>query len=431
MSNLSSALKLPCGVSLPNRISKAAMTEGLADTWGRPTDELNRLYGLWSDGGAGMLLSGNIQIDMNHLERPGNVVIDREPDADMITRLKALTAAGTRAGNHFWAQISHAGRQTQKIVNKNPKAPSAITLGLPGGQFGKPVALTVNEIKELTQRFAMAARVCKETGFTGVQVHAAHGYLLSSFLNPRANQRQDEYGGSLENRARFLMDVVAATRAAVGPKFPISVKLNSADFQKNGFAFEDSLEVAKKLEKAGIDLLEISGGNYENPKMVNTEGFDEEIPNVAPSTLAREAYFVDFAAVMQKEISIPLMVTGGFRSRAVMEEALESGAADVIGLGRPMCTDTDAPQQILDGAEKLVSHENDLRLIPDALGFLRRVQTLKTVDGFAVQFWYYGQLFALGHTGKADVGLSPFKAALMIDKMNRNLMKERNRTNRS
>ena len=425
MPKLSSKLKLPCGVSLPNRISKAAMTEGLADILGRPTDELIRLYELWSESGAGMLLSGNVQIDADHLERPGNVVIDREPDADMLARLKAWTQAGTRAGNHFWAQISHAGRQTQKIVNKHPKAPSAVTLGLPGGQFGKPVALTGDEIRELTARFAMAARVCKETGFTGVQIHSAHGYLLSSFLNPRANQRTDEFGGSLENRARFLLDVIAATRKEVGATFPISVKLNSADFQKNGFAFEDSLEVAKMLEKAGIDLLEISGGNYENPKMVNTEGFDEEIPNVAPSTLAREAYFVDFAVVMQKELNIPLMVTGGFRSRTVMEEALQSGAADLIGIGRPMCTEPDAPQEILDGGEKLVALEQDLRLIPDALGFLRRLQLLKTLDGFAVTFWYYAQLHALGHTGEPNINLSPLKAALMIDNMNRKFMKQR------
>jgi 2,4-dienoyl-CoA reductase-like NADH-dependent reductase (Old Yellow Enzyme family) len=425
MTKLNSKLKLTCGATLANRIAKAAMTEGLADAYGRPTEELNRLYGLWSDSGASMLISGNIQIDADHLERPGNVVIDQEPDADMLARLKAWTEAATRGGNHFWAQISHAGRQTQKVVNKHPKAPSAATLGLPGGQFGKPVEMTVDEIKDLTTRFAMAAKVCKQSEFTGVQIHAAHGYLLSSFLNPRANQREDEYGGSLENRARFLMDVVAATRKAVGKKFPISVKLNSADFQKNGFAFEDSLKVAKMLEKAGIDLLEISGGNYENPKMVGAEGIDEQAPDVAPSTLAREAYFIDFATIMQKEISIPLMVTGGFRSRAVMEEALTSGAADLLGLGRPMCTTLDAPRQILDGLDKLATPENDLRLIPNALGFLRRIQLLKAVDSFAVQFWFYGQFYAIGRTGKPDHKLKPLSALIEVERMNRSLMKQR------
>ena len=194
MPELSAKLKLPCGVTLPNRIAKAAMTEGLADAQGRPTEELNRLYELWSECGAGMLLSGNICVVSDHLERPGNVIIANEPDADMQARLKAWTKAATKAGSHFWAQISHAGRQTQKIVNKHPKAPSAVTLGLPGGQFGKPVALTGNEIQEITAQFAMTARVCKQSGFTGVQIHAAHGYLLSSFLNPRANRRADTTG---------------------------------------------------------------------------------------------------------------------------------------------------------------------------------------------------------------------------------------------
>ena len=128
-------LTLPCGAVLPNRLSKAAMTEGLATPDGLPTPELNRLYGIWSDGGAGMLLSGNIQIDKDHLERPGNVVVDAEPDAEMAAALASWAKEATRNGNHFWAQISHGGRQTQKVVNPHPKAPSAVKLGLPGGQF--------------------------------------------------------------------------------------------------------------------------------------------------------------------------------------------------------------------------------------------------------------------------------------------------------
>ncbi|MGB5724609.1 MAG: NADH:flavin oxidoreductase, partial [Parasphingorhabdus sp.] len=261
--SLSDPLSLPCGATLPNRLSKAAMTEGLASPDGVPTGELERLYGLWSDGGAGMLLSGNIQIDHDHLERPGNVVIDGAASDAMMAALRSWAGAATRNDNHFWAQISHAGRQTQSNVNKHPKAPSAVKLGLPGGQFGEPVALTGTEIEELVDRFALAAKTCQDAGFTGAQIHAAHGYLLSSFLSPRANQRTDEYGGSLENRARFLLAVVAKTRAAVGPDFPISVKLNSADFQKGGFNFDDSLQVVKWLENASVDLVEISGGTYE------------------------------------------------------------------------------------------------------------------------------------------------------------------------
>ena len=179
---LAQPLTLPCGTVLPNRISKAAMTEGLATKKGLPTPELELLYGKWSDGGAGMLLSGNIQVDKDHLERPGNVVIDRKPNKAMRTALASWAQAATRNGNHFWAQISHAGRQTQKLVNPNPKAPSAVKLGLPGGQFGEPVPLTKSEIKTIVRRFGVCAAACKEAGFTGVQIHSAHGYLLSQFL---------------------------------------------------------------------------------------------------------------------------------------------------------------------------------------------------------------------------------------------------------
>ena len=408
---VSQSLTLPCGSELPNRLSKAAMTEGLATADGVPTEALARLYGLWSDGGAGMLLSGNIIIDKDHLERPGNVVIDSPPSPQMHDALVRWAAAGTRNGNHFWAQISHAGRQTQKIVNKNPKAPSAVKLGLPGGQFGQPVALTSDEIEDIVQRFGICAAAVKEAGFTGVQVHAAHGYLLSQFLSPRSNQRTDEYGGDLANRARALMEVVAAVRAAVGPYFPVAVKLNSADFQKGGFSFEDSVQVAQWLQEAGIDLIEISGGTYEQPKLLGMVGMEEEEQqNVAQSTMMREAYFVDFAIAMREKVSVPLMVTGGFRQRAAMEQALDSGGADIIGLGRPMCVMTDAPSQLMAGLGDLPRYENSLSLFPSWLAWLGNLKTLKAVAGFAVQYWFYGQIDSIGRTGKADPTLSVFEA---------------------
>ena len=423
---LSDPLTLPCGATLPNRLAKAAMTEGMATPDGVPTAELERLYGLWSDGGAGMLLSGNILIDRDHLERPGNVVIDRPADDAMMAALKSWAQAATRNGNHFWAQISHAGRQTQSNVNKHPKAPSAVKLGLPGGQFGEPVALTKQEIEELVDRFALTAKTCQEAGFTGAQIHAAHGYLLSSFLSPRSNLRSDEFGGSLENRARFLLATVAKTRAAVGPDFPISVKLNSADFQKGGFNFEDSLQVLKWLEEASVDLVEISGGTYEQPALMGSDGIEEkEQQNVAPSTKAREAYFVDFAKAMQDAVTIPLMVTGGFRTRSAMESALSSGAADLIGLGRPMCVMTDAPKQLLEGLEALPRFEDRLHLLPSGLGFLMRFQIVKAVASFAVIFWFYEQLENLGKDGKTDPKLSVFRAFQAVEKRNMRILAAR------
>ena len=408
---LAQPLTLPCGATLPNRLSKAAMTEGLATAQGVPTPELERLYGIWSDGGAGMLLSGNIQIDRDHLERPGNVIVDSEPSPEMQAALASWAKAATRNGNHFWAQISHAGRQTQKIINKTPKAPSAVKLGLPGGQFGEPVALTAEEIAEIVRRFAVCAAAVKAAGFTGVQVHSAHGYLFSQFLSPRSNLRTDQYGGTLANRARALLDAVAAVRKAVGPDFPVSVKLNSADFQKGGFDFEDSLQVVQWLEQAGVDLIEISGGTYEQPKLLGLQGMEEEEKQeVAESTMVREAYFVDFALAMQKKVSIPLMVTGGFRQRLAMEQALESGSADVVGLGRPMCVMTDAPKQLMAGLDELPRFENELSLFPSCLEFLGKLKTLRAMAGFAVQYWFYGQIDAIGRTGQANPQLTVFKA---------------------
>ena len=411
---LTSTLTLPCGVTVPNRICKAAMTEGLATPQGLPSPALNRLYGLWSDGGAGILLSGNIQVDKDHLERPGNVIVDSRPSNEMQAALTRWAEAGTRNGNHFWAQISHAGRQTQTNVNKTPKAPSAVTVGLPGGQFGKPVALTESEIVDLIERFGICAKACQEAGFTGVQIHSAHGYLLSQFLSPRTNLRNDRYGGSLENRARMLLEVVAAIRSAVGPGFPIAVKLNSADFQKGGFEFADSIQVAKWLEAASVDLIEISGGTYEQPQLLGVEGMEEvAAQDVQESTVAREAYFVDFALAMQKEVSVPLMVTGGFRLKSAMEEALQNGA-DVIGIGRPMCVMTDAPNRLMSDLDELPRYESELKFFPSWLEFLNRFKALRALSTFGVQFWYYAQLELLGQTGSTQPNMSTIAASKRI-----------------
>ncbi len=425
---LDQPLTLPCGAVLPNRLSKAAMTEGLADPLGRPTAELERLYCVWGAGGAGMLLSGNVQVDGDHLERPGNVILDKPADGAMIDALRRWTGAAKAGGAQFWAQISHAGRQTMKPVNPHPKAPSAVKLGLPGGQFGEPVALTGDEIRGLIDRFASTAQSCREGGFDGAQIHAAHGYLISQFLSPRSNQRNDEWGGSLENRARFLREVVRATRAAVGSQFALSVKLNSADFQKGGFAFEDSQTVAGWLADDGVDLIEISGGTYEQPRLLGIEGMEPvEQPGVKASTLAREAYFVDFALAMKDAVKVPLMVTGGFRSRAAMEEALARGAADVIGLGRPLCVEPDGAARILAGAEGLPRAENGLGLFPAWLSLLKKVPMLRAIDSFAGQYWFYAQITALGKTGQTAPERSVLAAFLEVERGNKAWLAERAR----
>ena len=423
---LASPITLPCGAVLPNRIAKAAMTEGLATMDGVPTPELERLYGLWSDGGAGLLLSGNIQVDRNHLEQPGNVIIDHEPDEALATALASWADTATRGGNAFWAQISHAGRQTPKNVNPSPKAPSAVPLEIPGGRFGVPVELSEFEIHDIARRFGIAAAACQEAGFTGVQIHGAHGYLISQFLSPRANRRTDRYGGELRNRARLLLDVLKTIREAVGPDYPVAVKLNSADFLKGGFAFEDSLQVARWLEEGGIDLIEISGGTYEQPKLVGIEGLEEEEAQaVKASTRMREAYFVDFAIAMQEQVSVPLMVTGGFRQLAVIEEAVKSGAADVIGLGRPMCVDTDAPRQLLSGVETLYRYEASLRGLPGWLSFLHHIAPVRVMAAFSTMGWFYAQLDELARPGKPRPSLGGLTASRRILRRHARLLKSR------
>ena len=424
--DLSTPLTLACGVKLPNRLAKAAMTEGLATASGEPNERIERLYEAWSKGGAGLLISGNFIIDGDHLERPGNVIIDREPRPEMLSALRRLSSAGTVNGNQFWAQINHAGRQAQKAVNPTPKAPSAIKLGLPGGKFGEPVEMSNDDIQGVIAGFIRCARVLKDTGFTGIQIHSAHGYLLSQFLSPRSNQRSDAYGGSLENRARLLLEVVNGIKAELGSEFPLAVKLNSADFQKGGFDFNESLELATRLQEAGVDLLEISGGTYEQPKLLGLEGIEQvEEQNVTQSTLIREAYFVDFALAMQQHLDIPLMVTGGFRSRKAIEQALSSGAADLIGIGRPMCVDADAPMQLLNGAAELNRYESTMQLLPKWADFLSIFSLIRTINGFAMQYWYYAQIMQIGINGKADRNLSVFRAVKILMKHEKQWLKER------
>lgn len=414
---LDQPLTLPCGAVVPNRMCKAAMTEGLAHPDGTASEELVRLYGIWSDGGSGILLSGNIQVDGDHLERPGNVIVDGTLTDTAFDALKQMATAGTRNGNHLWAQISHAGRQTQKIVNPSPKAPSAVRLRLPQSQFGEPVALTAAEIESVINRFVGCAVTCRDAGFTGVQFHAAHGYLLSQFLSPLTNQRSDDWGGSLENRARALISIVKKARSALGPDFPISVKLNSADFQKGGFDFEDSLTVAQWLADAGVDLLEISGGTYEQPRLLNLDGvepIDEQ--SLARSTLAREAYFVDFAKAMREQLAIPIMVTGGLRRKEVMNHVLETGGADMIGLGRPLCVDADGPNQLLNGENELARYEDNLSLLPSWLMWMTKFNAVRTINSFATQFWFYEQIANIGRTGNTDPKLTVLAATIAQQK---------------
>jgi 2,4-dienoyl-CoA reductase-like NADH-dependent reductase (Old Yellow Enzyme family) len=396
--SLTTPFVLPNGATVPNRIAKAAMTEGLSDARAYPTAALNRLYGLWAQSGCGVLITGNVQIDRQHLERPGNVVIDRPPDAEMMTALSAWARVAKSGGAKIWMQISHAGRQTPATVNRTPLAPSAIPLTLPGKNFGRPVAMHDTAIREVISGFATAAAAAQAAGFDGVQIHAAHGYLLSSFLSPRANVRTDQWGGALENRARLLLEVVRAVRLVTGDAFTVAVKLNSADFQKGGFGFPDSLQVVRWLEAEKVDLIEISGGNYEQPRLMGVDGMEKlDTSGLPASTASREAYFADFAADMRRTVQVPLMVTGGFRSAAAMIQAVEHDGISMIGVGRPLCVDTRCVAKLLRGEIAVLDKSEDrLELAPGWLGKNSPFKLIKALNGFGAIYWYYQQLRRYG-----------------------------------
>ena len=382
---LSQPLRLPCGAVLSNRFAKAPLTEGLADEHNRANERLVRLYRRWSEGGAGLLVSGNVHIDRRYLERPGNVAIDGNGGLEWI---KAYAKAGTSAGNHFWMQINHPGRQGAVTRDGTFPAPSAIPLKVPGRPPFETRALREEEILEIIRRFAFVATTARECGFTGVQIHSAHGYLLSSFLSGLSNTRTDAWGGSLPNRARALLETVRAVRRAVGPDFPVSVKLNSSDFQKGGFTNEESVEVVRWLGEEKIDLLEITGGNYEQLPWLE---------DVKPSTQRREGYFLDYAKRMQSVATIPLMITGGMRTRAGMEEALRTGGMDVIGLGRPMCVDTDLCKQLLARqTESAVSYESSLPVDPLVISTGATPEEAKALEMWTNLVWFFVQIWRLG-----------------------------------
>jgi len=377
---LSQPLDLPSGARLSNRLVKAAMSEGIGDVNNHSTPRLETLYRRWARSGAGLLLSGNIQIDRSHLERPLNVVVE---DDGGFTELQALAEAGKSGGAHFWAQISHTGRQVMGEINPEPLAPSAVEVEVirgTGKLFAPPREITPSEIENVISRFAFAARRVREAGFTGVQLHAAHGYLISQFLNPRTNKRTDKWGGSLENRARFLIDVLAAVREAVGPDFPVAIKLNASDFQKGGFTNAECIEVVRMLNDTTLDLIELSGGSLEQPKVMNVTTQDEGEDKPRESTIKREAYFVDFAARIRAVASMPIMVTGGFRTGSAMIEALERGDLDLIGIGRPMTADPDFPKKLLSGEIEGAPQDKPSSVLIDTLSW-SNIQIERMADG--------------------------------------------------
>ncbi|MGF0112447.1 NADH:flavin oxidoreductase/NADH oxidase family protein [Streptococcus sp. SGI.013] len=311
-------LRLPNGQVLESRFFKSAMSETMADKQQAPSDDLISLYDYWAKQGMGVLVTGNVMVDSRYLGEPGNVVLDSDAH---LNQFRKWAAVGQKNGVPIWLQLNHPGKQMYRSINQEPIAPSAIPIsGGSASAFRPPREMTVFEIKEARDKFIAAGVRAKAAGFTGVQLHAAHGYLINQFLSPADNQRTDLYGGSLDNRLRFLVEIYQGLRAKVGPDFTIALKLNASDFKEEGFGFEDCKYVVKRMSELGIDLIEISGGNYETP--------------VFGGEYESGAGFVTYAVALADLTPVPIVSTGGFRKVTQMEEAIEEGVS-MIGLARP------------------------------------------------------------------------------------------------
>jgi 2,4-dienoyl-CoA reductase-like NADH-dependent reductase (Old Yellow Enzyme family) len=385
-SELAKSLRLPCGATLPNRLAKSAMSEQLSDRTNAPTEDLARLYERWAKGGAGLIITGNVMIDRRALGEPRNVVVEDERDLPM---LKRWAAAGSANGAAIWMQINHPGRQSPRFLSNESVAPSAVPVSIKG-VFAPPRALTESEIEDIIARFARAAAIAKEAGFAGAQIHGAHGYLVNQFLSPRTNLRQDDWGGTLEKRMRFALEVMRAMRKSVGKQFPIGIKLNSADFQRGGFSEEESMAVVRALADEGIDLLEVSGGTYESAAMIG------DAKELRESSRQREAYFLEYAQKARKLVKTPLMLTGGLRTVKTMESIIAAGDVDIIGMARPFAIEPDLPARILAGAATASATRS------------HRVG-IQAVDGFVELMWHTQQLHRMGAGHDPDLNRSAWR----------------------
>ena len=386
MTVLEEEMILPNGSTLKNRIAKSAMSENLSNKNNEPTPLLIEVYKKWAQSGAGLLITGNIMIDSKAIGEPRNVVVENRKNFEI---LKEWAESVNGTDTHLWAQINHPGRQAMEPINRDLKAPSAVPLKSGGRKDGSkkiPIALNESQILAIIEAFGNTAIILKDAGFSGVQIHGAHGYLVSQFLSPYSNIRSDKWGGSLENRARFVIEVYRKIRARVGKSFPIGIKLNSADFQKGGFSEEESMEVVKILSKEGIDLIEISGGTYEAPAMMGKR---------KKSTIKREVYFMDYIQKASKITTTPLMLTGGFRTTSIMKDAIASNQLDIIGIARPFTVYPNIGNEIFNNSR---------------INFNTKIKKtgVKGIDGAMNIIWYESQIKRLGKGKVPKPDLNPW-----------------------
>ncbi|MBH0059245.1 NADH:flavin oxidoreductase/NADH oxidase family protein [Pseudoalteromonas sp. SWXJZ94C] len=326
---------LPSGLVLKNRIAKAAMEENLAQEDQTPSQTLKNIYSAWAKGGTGLIITGNVMVDHLAMTGPGGLVLEKNTD---ITAFEELARLSKQNNCKVVMQINHPGRQVfKKMGGKVLSASSvALNMGKHSHLFGVPKAMTQSEIDDVITRFTQTAQQAEKAGFNGIQIHAAHGYLLAQFLSPLTNLRNDQWGGSLQNRARLLLEITRNIKALCSPTFSVSVKLNSADFQRGGFEPSDAQVVVDLLNELNVDFVELSGGSYEAPAMQGKTG-DER-------TLAREAYFLEFAKVISQRSSIPIMTTGGISRLSIANNVIESGVA-LVGVATALAYQPNLPNK--------------------------------------------------------------------------------------
>ncbi|KUL89957.1 hypothetical protein ZTR_02976 [Talaromyces verruculosus] len=375
-STLAQPINLKCGLVLKNRLVKAAMAECMADNGGLPSVKHNNVYREWGNGGWGMIITGttpsttistlantysigNVQVDSMYLGDARDITVDPGRETELLEKWSIWAKASTANGTPTIMQINHPGRQSplgagSRSFCAQNIAPSAVPLDLGSGLvarfassciFGTPREMTPQDIERVMKRFVDCSRLALKAGFQGVEIHAAHGYLLAQFLSSKTNRRKDKYGGSAEGRARIVVEIIEAIRRALPADFCVGIKVNSADHQSQE-ALSDFVVQLKMIVEAGVDFVEISGGSYEDPKMMQAS---TQIQKEKPSrTNAREAFFLEFASAIRHEFpAVPLMVTGGFRTRDGMARAIESNACDMVGLGRPAVLEPSLPRSII------------------------------------------------------------------------------------
>lgn len=347
----------------PNRFIKGAMTERLS-SWdpedlpkrGVPSKNLVNLYKCWGEGAIGVILSGNIMFEYDHLEAAGNPIVPRgsKYEGERFEGFKAMATASKKHGCLAVGQVSHPGRQVESRIQKNPISASDVQLegNIMGMTFCKPRAATEEDIANVIEGFAHAAEYLEKAGWDGIELHGAHGYLLAQFLSPTTNQRTDKYGGSLENRSRLIIEIAAEIRKRTSKNFIVGIKLNSVEFQDKGFNPEEAKAICKILEENSFDFVELSGGTYEKLAF----GHQRE------STKKREAFFMEFADLIAPVLTkTKVYVTGGFKTAGAMVGALQS--VDGVGLARPLCQEPRFCADLLagkvKGAVKILIDDND------------------------------------------------------------------------